>query len=101
MRILRKQSGILRIFIEEGKVSISKERIRAILELKKPENLTELHAWIGALVRLRKFDRRLAEASAGMCAASGRFVWGPAQEESFIKCREILSSGSFSLSRMD
>lgn len=96
------------------------QKIREIQEAPRPQNQTELQAYLGLLGYYRKFVPKLAdeivpltqllqkEYSSGQKKAKNRgkfkstnpgakdskFVWGPAQERAFARSKELLQSNS-------
>ena len=70
-------------------------KVTAIVNLKPPENLTQLRHIIGMANYLGRFVPNLSEVMQPMLdllKGSNAFLWGPSQQESFDKLKEILTS---------
>ena len=81
----------------DGKgVSPDPSKIKAIQELPRPKNVTEVRRFLGMINQLSKFSLHLAERSKpirDLLSTKNHWNWGPDQEKSFNDLKTDLSSG--------
>uniref|UniRef100_A0A0K0EA36 Reverse transcriptase domain-containing protein n=1 Tax=Strongyloides stercoralis TaxID=6248 RepID=A0A0K0EA36_STRER len=76
----------LGFMVSENGIEIDKDRIRAIAEMKSPENKKKLRCFLGVTGYLRKFIEnyaKLASPLTRLLSDKEDFVWGPDQENAF------------------
>uniref|UniRef100_A0A0A9W9U6 RNA-directed DNA polymerase n=3 Tax=Lygus hesperus TaxID=30085 RepID=A0A0A9W9U6_LYGHE len=80
--------------ITETGVTPDPERIRAIVALQEPKDLTELRRYVGTIGFILKFipnSANLMKPLFDLMSTKHDFVWGPLQQKCFNKIKTILS----------
>ena len=80
--------------INETGIKPNKEKVKAILELKHPENQKQLKSFLGAIQYLAKFLPRLSEKTdrlRKLLKKDSVWNWGKQQEEDFKNIKEMLT----------
>ena len=81
--------------VDQNGVSPDKEKIRAIQEIPRPTNITEIRRFLGMINQLSKFSPHLAERSKpirDLLAKKNQWHWGPEQEKAFSDLKKDLGS---------
>ena len=79
--------------VDQNGVSPDKEKIRAIQEILRPTNITEIRRFLGMINQLSKFSPQLAERSKpirDLLAKKNQWHWGPEQEKAFSDLKQDL-----------
>ena len=80
--------------IDETGIKPNKEKVKAILELKHPENQKQLKSFLGAIQYLAKFLPRLSEKTdrlRKLLKKDSVWNWGKQQDEDFNSIKEMLT----------
>ena len=80
--------------IDETGIKLNKEKVKAILELKHPENQKQLKSFLGAIQYLAKFLPRLSEKTdrlRKLLKKDSVWNWGKQQDEDFNSIKEMLT----------
>ena len=73
------------------------EKVSALVQMKSPENISELRCFMGMANQLDKFSSRLAELSQPLCvllSTKNEWNWGPKQEQAFRAVKEELTKST-------
>ena len=79
---------------DETGIKSNKEKVKAILECKHPENQKQLKSFLGAIQYLAKFLPRLSETTdrlRKLLKKDSVWNWGKQQEEDFNNIKEMLT----------
>ncbi|XP_062610827.1 uncharacterized protein K02A2.6-like [Saccostrea cucullata] len=80
--------------LSEDGVKPDPKKVSAVKDMKPPENRNKLETVLGMVNYLSKFAPNLADTTSPMrqlLSKRSEFVWGPAQEESFAKVKDIIT----------
>ena len=80
--------------IDETGIKPNKEKVKAILELKQPENQKQLKSFLGAIQYLAKFLPRLLEKTdrlRKLLKKDSIWNWGKQQKEDFKNIKEMIT----------
>ena len=80
--------------IDETGIKPNKEKVKAVLDLKHPENQKQLKSFLGAIQYLAKFLPRLSEKTDRLrkfLKKDSLWNWGKQQEEDFKNIKEMLT----------
>ena len=83
--------------IDSNGISQDPEKTEAITKMKQPQTTTELRRFLGMVNQLSRFTPNIAEISQPLrelLSTKRAWMWGPAQEEAFVKLKEELTSPS-------
>ncbi len=80
-------------FTKDG-LKLSETRIKAIVEMKEPENHAELESVLGMIAYVAKFIPNLSQMNAPLREAkvSKTWLWGPSQQNAYKEIKAALSS---------
>ena len=76
-------------------VHVSPKKVEAILEMKTPQDQTELRRFLGMGNQLSKFQPRIAELSKplrDLLSSKSHWLWSDAQQQAFTALKESLAS---------
>ena len=79
---------------QEG-ISPDKEKLRAIREVPRPSNVSELRRFLGMINQMSKFSPNLADRSQPLrtlLSKKNHWIWGPDQQSAFEGLKEALCS---------
>ena len=82
--------------IDKTGIKPNKEKVKAILELKHPENQKQLKSFLGAMQYLAKFLPRLSERTERLrrlLKKDSTWNWGKQQDEDFNNIKKMLIKG--------
>lgn len=85
------------ILLSEKGIGPTAERVRAVVEAREPENVTELKSFLGLVSYSSRFIPRfatLSEPLRRLTRKNERFVFGPEQRESFKALKEELAKAT-------
>ena len=88
-------TNVIHFLGQQNGVSPDKDKIRAIQEIPRPTNITEIRRFLGMINQLRKFSPQLAERSKpirDLLAKKNQWHWGPEQEKAFSDLKQDLGS---------
>ena len=80
--------------IDANGISADPNKLSALVEMKKPENITELRRFMGMANQLGKFSHRLAEISKPLrvlLSTNNEWSWGADQDHAFCAMKEELA----------
>ena len=80
--------------IDENGISADPEKVSALVQMKSPENISELRRFMGMANQLGKFSSRLAELSQPLrvlLSTKNEWNWGPEQDQAFRAVKEELA----------
>ena len=88
--------------IDETVIKLNKEKVKAILDLKHPENRKQLKSFLGAIQYLAKFLPRLSEKTEKLIAIDRFSKWPTAKLCKLSENKEVLyfSKQNFNLCRL-
>ncbi|XP_048759371.2 uncharacterized protein K02A2.6-like [Ostrea edulis] len=72
--------------IDEKGIRVESQKVKAILDMRKPENVSDIRRFLGMVNQLNRFSPKLAERSQPLrelLKLKNAWMWGPAQERSF------------------
>ena len=79
--------------IDANGISQDPDKMAAITEMPQPTNVTELRRFLGMMNQLSRFTPHVAELSQPLTIKRS-WVWGPAQQEAFMRVKEELTKSS-------
>ena len=80
--------------IDETEIKPNTEKVKAILDLKHPENQKQLKSFLGAIQYLAKFIPRLSERTERLrrlLKKESKWNWGKEQDEDFNNIKKLLT----------
>ena len=80
--------------IDETGIKLNTEKVKAILDLKPPENQKQLKSFLGAIQYLAKFIPRLSEKTERLrrlLKKESKWNWGKEQDEDFNNIKKLLT----------
>ena len=80
--------------IDENGISADPEKVSALVQMKSPENISELRRFMGMANQLGKFSSRIAELSQPLrvlLSTKNEWNWGPEQDQAFRAVKEELA----------
>ena len=81
------------VISKEG-IAPDPKKTTAICQMKAPSTVSELRRFMGMVNQLSKFSPQVAEVSKPLrelLSVKRAWLWGPRQEEAFVKIKEVLS----------
>ena len=78
-----------------GEKATDEEKIKAIFNIQKPTNVTEIRRFLGMINQLSKFSPYLAEKTKPLCeliSKKTQWYWGPEQDRAFSDLKSDLKS---------
>ena len=80
--------------VNKDGIKADPDKTSAILKMKSPQNVSELHRFMGLANQLWKFSCHLADIThplRGLPSSKRAWLWGPDQETAFVKAKEALT----------
>ena len=80
--------------VNKDGIKADPDKTSAILKMKSPQNVSELHKFMGLANQLGKFSCHLADIThplRGIPSSKRAWLWGPDQETAFVKAKEALT----------
>lgn len=90
----KQQIKFLGHVIDEKGIRVDPDRVKAILKLGTPRNISELRSFLGTVNYLSRFTPQLADSSRALndlLCKGNEFLWGHLQEEAFQKIKRMLA----------
>jgi hypothetical protein len=72
--------------VDDKGIRIESQKVKAILDVQKPENVSDIRRFLGMVNQLNRFSSKLAESSQPLrelLKQKNTWIWGPSQERSF------------------
>ena len=96
-KFMQKSVTYMGCVISASGISPTEEKVEAIKQAPRPENLTELRAFLGMINYHGKFIRNLSsilQPLNQLLQGNQEFKWSPRCEEAFKKAKDLLSSSN-------
>ena len=92
-----RQTGLdfLGHWISKDGISIHPEKVKAIMDMKPPENITSLRSFLGMINYLGRFVKDLASQTKPLnelLCKDTAWTWGPSQQQAFSDLKKLVSS---------
>ena len=80
--------------IDQEGIRADPDKVVAITKMCTPQNLSDLRRFMGLVNQLEKFSSKIADIGQPLMSTKRAWVWGPAQDKSFMDVKEELSKPS-------